>query len=556
MKVSNIEQLFQNGLAFHQNGNFNEALKAYYQILKINPKHFDALQLSATIYLQCKKYTDALNLFRSALKIKSNHVPALINFGNVLFELKNYDEALKTYDKAIRLEPGNPGAYNNRGNVLKNLNRLDEALKNYNAAIQLEPNYADAHNNRGALLNQLKRYDEAIISLDEAIKLKPNNAEAFYNLGNAKEDYASFDEALQNYNKAIELKPNYAEAYNNRGSLLSNKKYFDEALQNYNKAIELKPNYAEAIANKAYLKLLLGELEEGWQLHESRKNKKDRKKHYPEFPAPLWLGNESIEDKILLVHSEQGLGDTLQFYRYLPMLQTLNPKEVIFHVEKPLIPLLSELNENITILDKNKNLPSFDYYCPLMSLPLAFKTSINSIPNNVPYLYVNNVKNNNWQERLGRKTKTRVGVVWSGSTHHKNDHNRSLTLTQISSLFELPFEFHCLQKEIRELDIETLNNIKAINQHQSDLHDFSDTAALVNQMDLIISVDTSVAHLAGALGKKVWILLPFVPDFRWLLNRNDSPWYPTAEIFRQPDIDDWDTVIKELISKLKSISTE
>ena len=522
MKVSNIEQLFQKGLAFHQNGNFNEALKAYYQILKINPKHFDALQLSATIYLQCKQYTDALNLFRSALQIKSNHVPALINFGNVQFELKNYDEALKTYNKAIRLEPGNPGAYNNRGNILKDLNRLDEALKNYNAAIQLKPNYADAYNNRGALLNQLKRYDEAIISLDEAIKLKPNNAEAFYNLGNAKEDYACFDEALQNYNKAIEL----------------------------------KPNYAEAIANKAYLKLLLGELEEGWQLHESRKNKKDRKKHYPEFPAPLWLGNESIEDKILLVHSEQGLGDTLQFYRYLPMLQTLNPKEVIFHVEKPLIPLLSELNENITILDKNKNLPSFDYYCPLMSLPLAFKTSINSIPNNVPYLYVNNVKNNNWQERLGRKTKTRVGVVWSGSTHHKNDHNRSLTLTQISSLFELPFEFHCLQKEIRELDIETLNNIKAINQHQSDLHDFSDTAALVNQMDLIISVDTSVAHLAGALGKKVWILLPFVPDFRWLLNRNDSPWYPTAEIFRQPDIDDWDTVIKELISKLKSISTE
>jgi len=553
MKASNIEQLFQKGLALHQNGHFNEALNAYYQILKINPKHFDALQLSATLYLQCKKYTEALNLFKSALKIKSNHVPALINYGNVQFELKNYDEALKAYDKAIRLEPGNPGAYNNRGNILKDLNRLDEALKNYNAAIQLKPNYSDAHNNRGALLNQLKKYDEAIISLNEAIKLKPNNPEVFYNLGNAKQDYSSFDEALKNYNKAIELKPNYAEAYNNRGSLLNNKKYFDEALQNYNKAIEIKPNYAEAIANKAYLKLLLGEFEEGWQLHEYRKNKKDRKKYYPEFPAPLWLGDKSIEDKTLLVHSEQGLGDTLQFFRYLPMLQTLNPKEVIFHVEKPLIPLLSELNENITILDKNKNLPSFDYYCPLMSLPLAFKTSINSIPNNVPYLYVNNVKNNNWQERLGRKTKTRVGVVWSGSTHHKNDHNRSLMLTQISSLFELPFEFHCLQKEIRELDIETLNNIKAINQHQADLHDFSDTAALINQMDLIISVDTSIAHLAGALGKKVWILLPFVPDFRWLLDRNDSPWYPTAEIFRQPDIDDWDTVIKELIIKLKGI---
>lgn len=517
MKASNVEQLFQKGLAYHQNGYFNDALKAYYQILEINPKHFDALQLTATIFLQCKKYSEALNFFKSALKIKSNHVPALINFGNLQFELEHYDEALKAYDKAIRLDPRNPGAYNNRGNVLKDLNRLDEALKNYNVAIQLKPNYAEAYNNLGALLNQLKRFDEAIISLNEAIKLKPNNPEAFYNLANAKKDPASFDEALQNYNEAIKL----------------------------------KPNYAEAIANKAYLKLLLGEFDEGWQLHEFRKNKKDRKKHYPKFPAPLWLGQVSIEDKIILVHSEQGLGDTLQFYRYLSILQTLNPKEIIFHIEKPLISLLSGLNENITILNKNKNIPYFDYYCPLMSLPLAFKTSIDTIPNDVPYLLVDNLKSKQWQDRLGHKKKARVGIVWSGSTHHENDHNRSLTLTQISLLFELPFEFHCLQKEIREVDIETLNDIKAINQHQESLHDFSDTAALISQMDLIISVDTAVAHLAGALGKKVWILLPFKPDYRWLLDRDDSPWYPTARIFRQPEINDWETVIQELIGELK-----
>jgi tetratricopeptide (TPR) repeat protein len=551
MKASNVEQLFQKGLAYHQNGYFNDALKAYYQILEINPKHFDALQLTATIFLQCKKYSEALNFFKSALKIKSNHVPALINFGNLQFELEHYDEALKAYDKAIRLEPGNPGAYNNRGNVLKDLNRLDEALKNYNVAIQLKPNYAEAYNNRGALLNQLKRFDEAIISLNEAIKLKPNNPEAFYNLANAKKDPTSFDEALQNYNEAIKLKPNYAEAFNNRGSLLNDHKHFDEALQNYNEAIKLKPNYAEAIANKAYLKLLLGEFDEGWQLHEFRKNKKDRKKHYPKFPAPLWLGQVSIEDKIILVHSEQGLGDTLQFYRYLTILQTLNPKEIIFHIEKPLISILSGLNENITILNKNKNIPYFDYYCPLMSLPLAFKTSIDTIPNDVPYLLVDNIKSKQWQDRLGHKKKARVGIVWSGSTHHENDHNRSLTLTQISLLFELPFEFHCLQKEIREVDIETLNDIKVINQHQESLHDFSDTAALISQMDLIISVDTAVAHLAGALGKKVWILLPFKPDFRWLLVRDDSPWYPTARIFRQPEINDWETVIQELIGELK-----
>jgi tetratricopeptide (TPR) repeat protein len=485
LKSSITEQLFQKGLAYHQRGQFNEALEVYYQILEINPKHFDALQLIATLFLQCKKYNDSLNFFKSALKIKSNFVPALINYGNVLKELKNFDEALKNYDKAIRLEPNNVGAYNNRGNILKDLKRYDEALKNYDVAIQLKPDYAEAYNNRGSLLNDLKRFDEAIISL--------------------------------------------------------------------NKAIQLKPDYAEPISNKAYLKLLLGEYKEGWLLHESRKNKKDRINDYPKFPAPLWLGDASIEGKTLLVHSEQGLGDTLQFCRYLPMLQSFKPKEIIFYVEKSLISILSSMDNEITLIEKNQPLPSFDYYCPLLSLPLAFKTTIETIPANIPYLKVDDVKNTYWQDQLGKQTKPRIGLVWSGSTKHKNDHNRSLMLTQLSSVLALPFEFHSLQKDIRDGDNETLQTYKNLNQHQDNLHDFSDTAALINQMDLIISVDTSVAHLAGALGKQVWILLPFMPDFRWLLDRDDSPWYPTTKLFRQPQIGDWDSVIQQLISELNTL---
>jgi len=553
LKSSITDQLFQQGLSYHQKGQFNDALKVYYQILEINPKHFDALQLTGTVYLQCKNFTNSLNFFKAALKIKSNFVPALINYGNVLAELKNFNEALKSYDKAIRLEPNNASAYNNRGNILKDLHRLDEALKNYDIAIQLKPDYAEAYNNRGSVLNDLKRFDEAIKSLNHAIKLKPDNAQAFYNLGNAIQDTKQLDNALKNYDLAIQLKPDYAEAYNNRGSVLNDLKRFDEALVSYDRAIEFKLDYAEAITNKSYLKLRLGDFDEGWHLHEFRKNKKDTVNQYPKFSMPCWLGDAAIEEKVILVYSEQGLGDTIQFCRYLHMLQSLKPKEIIFYVEKSLISILSSMDNEITFIEKNHSLPYFDYYSPLISLPLAFKTTLETIPANIPYLKVDDVKNKYWQDQLGKQRKPRIGLVWSGSTDFKNDHSRSLKLQQLSSLLELPFEFHCLQKDMRDCDKETLNAFKTLYQHQDNLHDFSDTAALLNQMDLIISSCTSVAHLAGAMGKKVWIMLQFVPDYRWLLDRDDSPWYPTARLFRQTQIGNWESVIKQLIIELNKL---
>ena len=330
-------------------------------------------------------------------------------------------------------------------------------------------------------------------------------------------------------------------------------KRFDEALKSYDRAIQLKPDYAEAYWNKSIFKLRLGKYEEGWQLYEYRQIREDTKNNYKKFPVPLWLGNEPIENKVILILQEQGLGDSIHFCRYLLMLESQNPKEIIFMVQKPLLSLFSNFDKKIKILEQDKPLPHFDYYSPLMSLPLAFKTNVETIPANIPYLAVDDVKNKYWQDRLGKQTKVKIGIVWSGSTIHKKDHNRSLMLNQLASLLELPFEFHSLQKEIRYGDQKTLKAYKALYQHQHDLNDFSDTAALLNQMDLIISVDTSVAHLAGALGKKVWVLLPFMPDFRWLLNRDNSPWYPTIRLFRQPKIDDWESVIQQLIIELKKL---
>ena len=583
----NCEYLLQQGLTHHQKGQLKEAQKIYKQILKNDPRNFEALQLNGTLNLQQKKYKTALKFFNLALKINPRVPYVNYNLGNVLHNLERFDDALQSYDRAIQLKPDyaeafyNRGvvlehlqrfddalqsidraiqlkpdyaeAFNNRGVVLEHLQRFDDALQSYDRAIQLKPDYAEAFNNRGVVLEHLQRFDEALQSIDRAIQLKPDYAEPFNNRGNALIGLKRFDEALQSIDRAIQLKPDFAEAFSNLGILLEYLQRFDDALQSYDRAIQLKPNYAEAYFNQSIIKLRLGKYEEGWRLYEYRQVKKDTKNNYKKFPIPLWLGNESIDNKVILILNEQGLGDSIQFCRYLLMLASLNPKEIIFMVQKPLLSLFSNFNKKIKILEQDKPLPHFDYYSPLMSLPLAFKTTLGTIPVNIPYLTVDDVKNKYWQDRFGKQTKAKIGLVWSGSTTHKKDRYRSLALRQLVLLLELPFEFHSLQKEIRSDDKKILKTCKSLYQHQNDLNDFSDTAALLNQMDLIISIDTSVVHLAGALDKQVWVLLPYIPDFRWLLNRDNSPWYPSIRLFRQPKFDDWESVIQQLIIELKKL---
>ena len=488
-----------------------------------------------------------------AIALKSDYAEAYNNRGNALNELKRFDEGLQSCDKAIALKSDYADAYNNRGNALNELKRFDEALQSYDKAIALKPDNAAAYNNRGNVLKELKRLDEALQSYDKAIALKSDYADAYNNRGNALNELKRLDEALQSYDKAIALKLDNAEAYINRGIALHELKRLDEALQSYDKAIALKSDYADAYWNKSLLKILVGEYLEGWQLYEWRRKNDNTKNNYPNYAQPLWTGNDALEGKTILVHSEQGLGDSIQFCRYLTLLKALNPKEIVFNVEKTLVPILSSLDKDLTIVEKNKPLPPFDYYCPLLSLPLAFKTTVETIPAKVPYLYADLNKQKIWQRKLGEKNRPRIGLVWSGSTGHENDHNRSLVLKQLSSLLKLPFEFHSLQKEVRQVDLNTLSEFSQIKQHQDELHDFSDTAALIDNLDIVISVDTSVAHLAGALGKQVWIMLPFMPDSRWMLDSTDTPWYPTATLFRQPKIDDWDSVIKNIEINLQKL---
>ena len=397
------------------------------------------------------------------------------------------------------------------------------------------------------------RLQEALDGYDKILSLRPDYAEVHLNRGNVLKDLQRYDEALDSYGRALALRPDYAEAYSDRGYALQDLRRYAEALANYDKAISIKPDYAEAQFNKSRLKLLLGQYTEGWSLYEWRWKVAKNKVYFKEFKQPLWLGDQPIAGKTILLHAEQGFGDVIQFVRYLQMVEALGA-EILLGVHPLLVPLLHSLNGTFTLATKIIGLPPFDFHCPLMSLPLAFKTDIDSIPANIPYLAADPGRRSHWGERLGNKVRPRIGLVWSGTPRHSNDRNRSVALRSLAPLLRLNFEYHSLQKEVRAEDKSVLAEFTDILCHENELRDFADTAALVAEMDLIISVDTSVAHLAGALGKTVWILLPYAPDYRWMTERSDSPWYPTARLFRQGGVGDWNRVIEAVCAELRQLT--
>jgi tetratricopeptide (TPR) repeat protein len=576
--------LFKQGLALHQQGQLERASLIYEQVLAKQPLHFDALHLSGVIAAQVKNPSLAIELIGKAIQINPIHASAYSNRGNALKALKRVEEALASYDKAIAIDPDYAEAYANRGNALKELKRVEEALASYDKAIAIKPDYAEAYSSRGSALKELKRVDEALASYDKAIAIKPNYAEAYYNRGNALKDLRRMEEAIASYDKAIAIEPNYAEAYYNRGNALKDLKRLYDAVVSYDKANAIKPDYAEAYCNrgnalqdlkrveeavacydnaikikpdhpaahwnKSHALLLKGDLVQGWELYEWRwKNEKIALRRR-NFPQPLWLGAEDITGKTLLLHAEQGLGDTIQFCRYAKLVKSLGVK-VLMAVPRDLTNLLRGLDGVDDFLEQGETLPAFDYHCPLLSLPLAFKTDLTNIPSPQPYLVVSTRKREEWAQRLGAKTKARVGLVWSGSALHENDHNRSLTLQQLLPHLPQGYEYVSLQKEVREVDVSVLNS-SAIRHYGERLEDFTDTAALCDLMDLVISVDTSVAHLSGAIGKSTWILLPYASDWRWLLDRHDSPWYESMKLYRQDESRNWLSVLERLEVDLES----
>jgi len=520
-QISQIQILIAQGLALHQQGKFNEAKAIYEKVLAIQANHFDALQLLGALSAQTKEFSKAVNFLTKALKINPDYAEAYSNRGNALRQLKRLDEALADYDKAISIKPDYAEAYYNRGNTLKQLKRLDEALASYDKAISIEPDYADAYSNRGTALHELNRLDEALAS----------------------------------YDKAISIEPDYADAHSNRGLALHDLKRLDEALASYDKAISIKPDYAVAHWNLSLCNLIGGKFKNGWQEYEWRWKCQDVSKTagIRNFSQPLWLGEQPLKDKTILLYAEQGFGDAVQFCRYVPLVAQLGAK-IILEVQRPLVKLLKNLEGVSQIIAKGDMLPAFDYQCPLLSLPLAFKTDLNTIPPVPKHLTSDGENFAKWQTKLGEKSKPRVGLVWSSVSSFKNDHIRSITLVELlSALPKEGFEYICLQKEIKEIDKDTLKANPQIKFFGDLLNDFSDTAELIKCLDLVISTCTSVPHLSCSLGKETWIMLSYVPDWRWLLDRDDNPWYTSAKLYRQEKIGDWNSVLEKVKSDLEKL---
>lgn len=619
MQKSQINEMLQQGLDYHRSGKRIEAKAIYDKILKEQPEHFDALQLSATLAVQEECYERAIILFNMALKIKNNHADVYNNLGYALEKLDQLDEALANYDRAIHLKPDNADAYYNRGNALQKLNRLDEALSSYDNAILFRRDNADIYFNHGNVLQKLNRLDEALSFYDKAIALKTDHKDAninrvatlielgrledvtsnygasevlayashFFYLANSFLERKQPEKALSSYDKAILLRPNYADAHFNRAialaeldrlneslasydkTILLNPDYADahfnraitlveldrleEALASYDKTIAISPNYVKAHWNKSLLNLLKGDYLTGWEGYEWRW------KHEPihmllggkrEFTEPLWLGNETLIGKRVLIYAEQGLGDTIQFSRYIQMVKDLGA-HVIFEVPEPLIEIFQGIGGVDELILKGQPLPIYDYQCPLLSLPLAFKTNLTNFHKFEKYLFPNYNKVKAWKKELGAKTKKRIGIVWKGGTALKDDANRSLKLEQLVQIMQYDFDYICLQKEISETEKEILT-AKKIRFFSDKIKNFSDTAALCNLMDLVISVDTSVAHLAGTLGIRTWIMLPYMPDWRWGLHSTESPWYPSIRLYRQTTKKDWSNVLSNIAVDLNT----
>jgi tetratricopeptide (TPR) repeat protein len=474
---------------------------------------------------------------------------------NILLELGRPEEALAEYDRVVKLTPQNAAVWYNRGNVLQMLRRHEEALASYDRALALTPDDIEVLTNRGIALYELKRYQDALASYEHVLAMKPDFAQALSNRANVLLDLRRPEEALASSERALELNPQDVGTWNNRGIALQVLHRDREALASYDKAIALEPQSVEAHWNGSLCRLLLGDYANGWKEYEWRWRAEDFLALTPKrsFVQPLWLGNEDLQRKKILLHAEQGFGDTIQFCRYVEQVAKKGAR-VLLEVEPALKSLMTSSFGYAEVHAKGDAPPQFDYYCPLASLPLAFQTQVDTIPANVPYLNPSPQHIEKWRLKLASHKRPWIGLAWSGRITHTKQHERSIPLHQLSPITKAAASFFSLQKDIQAGDQALIRTPTVINHFGDELADFSHTAALVSLMDVVISIDTSVAHLAGALAKPVWVMLPYVADWRWLLERDDSPWYPTARLFRQAAAGDWEGVIKRVKGELDEYS--
>jgi tetratricopeptide (TPR) repeat protein len=542
--------LLNYGLALDALGRHAEALANYDRALAIQPDFAEAHYNRGSALRDLERPAEALASYDRALALRPGSVEALHNRGRVLQALRRPAEALASYDSALAIKPDLVETLNNRSLALLELSRPAEALAGFERVLAVQPDHARALNNRGNVLQELRRPAEALASYDKALAVQPAHVEALYNRGIVLRDLRRPLEALASFDEALSIDPRHIDALNNRGVVLRELDRPAEALASYDQALSIDPDYAEAHSNRSCVRLHLGDFERGWEEFEWRWRVPEFAPWRRNFAAPLWLGVEPLEGKTILLHAEQGFGDAIQFVRYAPLVAARGGK-VVLEVPAPLLALFAGVAGVARVIGRGEELPAFDCHCPLLSLPLAFKTRLATIPATVPYLSASEDRVSKWKQRLPESGARRIGIAWAGNPNFKGDQTRSIGLAGLSPLLSLAgLELVALQRDLRDGDRDILQSHPRVTHLGDALEDFGDTAAVVSAVDLVVSSDTAVAHLAGALGKPVWVLLQHVADWRWLLDRQDSPWYPTARLFRQPKIGDWESVVRQVRDEL------
>jgi Flp pilus assembly protein TadD len=577
-----MQRAMVQGLEFHKAGRLAEAEAIYRQVLAADPNNADALNLLGTLTLQCGQAETAVVLIRRAIALRPNTPNYFNSLGVALDHLGQLDAAIQAYQSGIALDPNATDSINNLGNVMMKQHRLTEAVSCFETCVRLRPNAAETHFHLGNALKAQERFDAAIVEYRTALRLRPDYPDAHNNLGNTLKAQNRFPEAIAEYQAALRLKPTDPELYSNLGEVLRIAGQTEKAVIALETALRLRPNLAEARCNLgnalydlgryaqaktvyqsalalrpnltlihcdySFALMILGEFQEGWPQYEWRRRAAiELKQAILEPRQPLWDGRE-LGRRRLLLHAEQGFGDTIQFIRYVSLVAHRGGR-IAVACQRDLIPLLRRMPD-VEMWAPLDSPPDCDVHCPLLSLPGLFKTNLSSIPAAVPYLSADPARSALWKDRLPTG-KLKVGLAWAGTPGHRNDHNRSIKLQHLAPLAQADgMQFISLQKG--PAAAQTRNPPMEIADWSSEFKDFADTAALVENLDLVIAVDTAVAHLAGAMGKPVWAMLPFSPDWRWMVNRSDSPWYPTMRLFRQPAPGDWTTVVGQVTSALRS----
>jgi tetratricopeptide (TPR) repeat protein len=567
------------GLAYEALGRLHDAVVAYQQAIRVQPIAADAHNNLANLFQQQGRVEDAIYHCREALRCRPAFPEALNNLGNALLAQGQTDQAIDCFQQALRINPKFPNAHNNLGNALKSRSRLDDALKAYAEAIKLNPRYAEAIYNRGLALEQQGQFEDASNCFHQALLINPNFAEAHNNVGIGQQRAGKADEAIRSYMEAMRLKPHYAEACTNLGNVHWEQGRFDEALACYEQAISWRPNMAEPHFNRARLWLLKADFSNGWPEYEWRWRSNGFPKH--SFRQPRWDGS-NLEGRTILLYGEQGLGDTLQFIRFIPFVKQRGGRVVLL-CQAPLLRLLAGFPGLDHLSCQPSELPAFAAQAPLLSLPGIMQTR----PATVPYLHADAGLVEHWRlemsevrcpvsdvKRLssdvGHRTSAtgrafKVGIAWQGNPGFIGDRRRSIALRHFARLAQIDnVQLISLQKgpgadqlaDNQQLTTDNFNILDLGSRLDDKSGAFMDTAGLMVSLDLVVSSDTAVPHLAGALGVPVWVALPRVPDWRWLLEREDSHWYPTMRLFRQKQIGEWDDVFERIARELRKVATD